>query len=333
MDWQKEIWNIIAIVGAIYFLYALFDWYRSKKDWYRSRKKADTALIELNQLMNNLSKSLDAGELIDQRVDSFKQYEFADILFPDLSEYKPEMCKLIAERNISVDQAYDFAKALKEGASVPDQDSDELLLFNIESVERLVGSDRWDQHRPKMIEGLRDNKFDNLRDGFLICELNYKKEVADAAVANSWKKITGGRTQEETTEDMRSNFPSLIKEAEDGSSLAMMLVSMHYNSDTFPEEKNLKESFRWMEQAAHYNDSGAQHQVAYKYRDGVGVLQNYILAYMWFNIAILNCDPNDISIGTGESIRDSYVKERDELALKMTPAQIAESQAMANAVG
>ena len=314
--------NILAVGGALYFLYLLVAWYQSKK-------KSDAAIVKLRQMMITVENWTKAGELIDQRVEMFKQYEFSETFFPDLSNYKPQMVDLILERDMTVDDAYDSAKALKEGVSVPDKESDEFLNFRMNSFENLVGSDRLAQHRQQMIKEILDNHNYELRDAFLMSDLRHKKEVADAAVADSWNALTGGRTQEERTEDMRSNFPSLLKEAEGGSSLAMWLVSTHYDSETFPEERNLQEAFRWMERAASSNFSGAQHQVAYMYRDGVGVLQNYVLAHMWFNIAVLNADVKDADLTTGETQRDFYLKERNELALKMTPAQIAEAQAMA----
>jgi uncharacterized protein len=50
--------------------------------------------------------------------------------------------------------------------------------------------------------------------------------------------------------------------------------------------------------------------------DGNGVLQDYVLAHMWLNLAAAQGDKD-------------AAKQRDELAAKMTPDQIAEAQRLA----
>ena len=50
--------------------------------------------------------------------------------------------------------------------------------------------------------------------------------------------------------------------------------------------------------------------------DGSGVSQNYVLAHMWFNLAVTNGD--EVSL-----------ENRDFAASKMTKAQIAEAQKLA----
>ena len=51
-----------------------------------------------------------------------------------------------------------------------------------------------------------------------------------------------------------------------------------------------------------------------------GVPQDYVKAHMWFNLA---------SVGAPAKDRPDFVGYRDELATKMTPAQIAEAQNLA----
>jgi uncharacterized protein len=55
------------------------------------------------------------------------------------------------------------------------------------------------------------------------------------------------------------------------------------------------------------------------YYTGRGVPQDYIQAHMWFNLAA-----SRLTAG-----RDFEVSNRDEVAAKMTPEQIAEAQKMA----
>jgi TPR repeat protein len=52
------------------------------------------------------------------------------------------------------------------------------------------------------------------------------------------------------------------------------------------------------------------------YEQGDGVLQDYVLAYMWYNLAAAQ--------GAGVAAKD-----RDRVAARMTPEQIAEAQRLA----
>ncbi len=57
------------------------------------------------------------------------------------------------------------------------------------------------------------------------------------------------------------------------------------------------------------------------YGKGLGVPQDYILAFMWFKLTASRYPP-------GED-RDKVVKYRDIVAAKMTPAQISEAEKLA----
>jgi len=59
------------------------------------------------------------------------------------------------------------------------------------------------------------------------------------------------------------------------------------------------------------------------YEHGQGVPQDYVSAHMWLNLAAT-------SRATDPAARDEAAKERDMLAAKMTPAQIAEAQRLAS---
>ena len=60
----------------------------------------------------------------------------------------------------------------------------------------------------------------------------------------------------------------------------------------------------------------AQYVLGAMYGNGTGVPQDYVNAHMWFNLAA--------SRGNVESVRN-----RDAIAARMTPAQIAEAQDLA----
>ena len=56
------------------------------------------------------------------------------------------------------------------------------------------------------------------------------------------------------------------------------------------------------------------------YANGRGVLQDYVQAYMWINLAASRL--------TGAEQRDA-VEQRNSVAQRMTPTQIAEAQRLA----
>jgi TPR repeat protein len=72
----------------------------------------------------------------------------------------------------------------------------------------------------------------------------------------------------------------------------------------------------WFRKAADQGHASAQYGLGYSYGNGQGVPQDYVSAYMWFNLA---------AAGGGKDA----ARERDVLAAKMTPAQIAEAQGRA----
>jgi hypothetical protein len=56
------------------------------------------------------------------------------------------------------------------------------------------------------------------------------------------------------------------------------------------------------------------------YKDGKGVPQDYVRAYMWLNLS---------TASQPAGFAEFSAKQRDEVASKMTPAQIAEAQKLA----
>ncbi|MGB3097213.1 MAG: tetratricopeptide repeat protein, partial [Candidatus Deferrimicrobiaceae bacterium] len=77
---------------------------------------------------------------------------------------------------------------------------------------------------------------------------------------------------------------------------------------------------KWFRKAGEQGDAQAQYNLGLMYDKGQGVPQNYILAHMWFNLAVSALE------GKG---RNDAEKIRDLVASKMTPAQIAEAERLA----
>ena len=80
--------------------------------------------------------------------------------------------------------------------------------------------------------------------------------------------------------------------------------------------QNHSEAVKWYRLAADQGLAVAQFKLGGRYADGLGVPQNDVLAHMWFNLA------------SARRISDAQ-KDRDRLASKMPPAQIAEAQRLA----
>ena len=72
---------------------------------------------------------------------------------------------------------------------------------------------------------------------------------------------------------------------------------------------------------AEQGDADAQFNLGVMYQKGRGVPQDYVQAHMWSNLAASRLSPG--------SDRDMAVKNRDIIAVIMTPAQLAEAQRLA----
>ena len=72
----------------------------------------------------------------------------------------------------------------------------------------------------------------------------------------------------------------------------------------------------WYRRAADQYEPSSQYKLGSMYANGLGVPQDYVLAHMWFNLAA--------------AMEYKYAAtNRDMLAAKMTPEQIAEAQKLA----
>jgi uncharacterized protein len=80
--------------------------------------------------------------------------------------------------------------------------------------------------------------------------------------------------------------------------------------------RKYKEALKWHRLAAEQGDARAQNNLGVMYDEGQGVPQDYVQAHMWFNLA-------------GASGHANAIKNRDAVARKMTPEQIAGAQRLA----
>ena len=77
--------------------------------------------------------------------------------------------------------------------------------------------------------------------------------------------------------------------------------------------KDVAEAGRWYKLAAEQGNAGAQFILGLMYDSGEGVPQDEVLAYMWHNLSA--------ALGMTDA-----AKERDAVAAKLTPEQLAEAQ-------
>ncbi|MAS81626.1 MAG: hypothetical protein CMF45_02925 [Legionellales bacterium] len=52
--------------------------------------------------------------------------------------------------------------------------------------------------------------------------------------------------------------------------------------------QDYKQAIYWLSKSADQGNMVAQHQMGIMYREGYGVLKDYVMAYMFFNIASAN---------------------------------------------
>jgi TPR repeat protein len=99
------------------------------------------------------------------------------------------------------------------------------------------------------------------------------------------------------------------------------LGGMYKNGQGVPQDN--AEAVMWFRLAADQGYADAQNNLGASYRDGRGVPQDYVQAHKWFNLATSRYPAFE------KGKRDRAVNDRDLVAAKMTPAQIAEAQELA----
>ncbi len=83
--------------------------------------------------------------------------------------------------------------------------------------------------------------------------------------------------------------------------------------------QDYEQAATWSRKAAEQGNARAQGRLGLMYNDGQGVLQDYVQAYMWYNLAGLHAS----------DVRDAVIDLRARVAAHMTHAQIAEAQRLA----
>ena len=90
-----------------------------------------------------------------------------------------------------------------------------------------------------------------------------------------------------------------------------------------PSDQQAGPDYAAIVSSAEHGDATAQYNLAVMYDAGRGVLQDYVLAHKWYNLAASHYATWEADIGA------SAARNRDRLTTRMTSAQIAEAQKMA----
>jgi uncharacterized protein len=120
------------------------------------------------------------------------------------------------------------------------------------------------------------------------------------------------------------------KAADQGNVIAQAYLGVAYRQGQgVPQD--YAQAAAWFHKAADQGFAAAQGILGEMYRDGLGVPQDYVCAHMWLNLAASRSDDatRQMAVKVPDDPRQMAVKVRDNVAAKMTPAQIAEAQRLA----
>ncbi|MFZ2507368.1 MAG: tetratricopeptide repeat protein [Steroidobacteraceae bacterium] len=119
----------------------------------------------------------------------------------------------------------------------------------------------------------------------------------------------------------RGDYATALREfrpiGEQGNGWAQGFLGVMYASGEGVEQ-DYAEAARWYRLAAEQGLSYSQYNLGFMYANGQGVAQDYVQAYTWYALAAAN-EPS------GE-LHDVAARDRDDVARKMTPAQIAQAE-------
>jgi TPR repeat protein len=119
------------------------------------------------------------------------------------------------------------------------------------------------------------------------------------------------------------------KAAEQGDAHAqLLLANMLWEGTDMPLD--YRAAVSWYRRAAEQGDAAAQINLGTAYEEGKGVVQDYVLAHKWYNLGTTRTDIDPRGPDTKKLLREMRAKYRDEVAAKMTSAQIAEAQKLAS---
>jgi hypothetical protein len=142
--------------------------------------------------------------------------------------------------------------------------------------------------------------------------------------------VAAGPREDATTAYQRGDYGVAFRLwrplAEQGDARAQAALGRMYNTGEGVAQNRLQAA-SWYRKAADQGDFGGQLSLGLMYEHGRGVTRDYVQAYKWLNLVAAHFVPPSDMYGTLQ--REIAVSARDQMAAKMTPAQVAEAQRLA----
>ena len=107
-----------------------------------------------------------------------------------------------------------------------------------------------------------------------------------------------------------------------GNARAQNMLGMMYSRGQ-GVRKDYAEAVKWYRKAAEQGLAQAQTNLGLMYHNGLGVSKDYVLAHVWYTLAAARLSASE------KEYREVAVRNRDDVATKMTTAQLAEAQRLA----
>jgi uncharacterized protein len=108
--------------------------------------------------------------------------------------------------------------------------------------------------------------------------------------------------------------------AEQGNAVAQAALGDEYHQG-LGVSRDYTLAVAWFRKAAEQGDINAQYNLGVSFAEGRGIPQDFVQAHMWFNLAASRAE---VEIGR------KAARNRDFLAARMTPVQLAEAQRLAS---
>jgi uncharacterized protein len=117
----------------------------------------------------------------------------------------------------------------------------------------------------------------------------------------------------------------LRKAADQGVADAQYNLGFAYDTGTEGVPQDYAAAASWYRKAADQGDADGQNNLGTMYEQGQGMPQDYVQAHVWYDLAASRLNASE------KEARERAAKNRDAVAAKMTPAQIAEAHNLASA--
>jgi hypothetical protein len=90
--------------------------------------------------------------------------------------------------------------------------------------------------------------------------------------------------------------------------------------------RDIVQAVKWYEKAAGQGDMEGQLVMGFMYESGDGAPQDYVRAYMWYSLAAASRKDDAATAREKDDAQELFIGLRNQVALLMTPAQIAEAK-------